>query len=97
MTEIYPQCSLRRVGEIEPDGARWIHCSSCGIVGKAYTYPHPDSNVRCFLTTPWPDDEKYIEPTGRVGKGIALGIFVLVMCGLAFISVMIAKWLASFV
>jgi hypothetical protein len=50
-------CQLHRVGEMEPDGARWVRCATCGITGRAYAFPDPRSQVRCFRREIWHDDK----------------------------------------
>lgn len=84
MTDL--ECRLRKVGDA-PDGARWLHCESCGITGKAYAYPHPLSNVRCFAREPWPDDQITTAP--EFAKGVALGL-----AGLAAIAALVVLWTA---
>lgn len=73
-------CVLRKVGDAE-GGARLIHCATCGITGKAYVYPDPRSNIRCFLTEPWPDDQQANAP--ELLKGIGMGLTAILIAFVA--------------
>lgn len=77
-------CRIRKIGDMGV--ARVMYCETCGISGLAYAYPHPKSNVRCFLTEPWPEDQHWMPQVPKLfWTGARWGLVVIMVVTIAVI------------